>query len=276
MKVSKKAVQASFANAAASYDEAAAVQNEILERLLERLEILQGNQAPVLDLGSGTGLATRKLASKFGQSEYVALDLAEKMLAYAWNKWGQHHSVCADAESLPFINDVFGSVVSASTLQWCNNVGLAFSEVMRVLQPGGLFLFSSFGPNTLTEMKACFDRIDSNPHVNSFIDMHELGDMLAELGFSNVVMESETITMEYSDPMVLLRDLQATGATNHLQDRSRGLLGRQRLNRFLQEYQNFKSENGCYPATYEVIYGHGFASQTMTDRDNEWQSVKFF
>lgn len=276
MKVSKKDVQASFANAAASYDEAAAVQNEILERLLERLEILQANQAPVLDLGSGTGLASRKLASKFGQSGYVALDLAEKMLAYAGDKWGHHHCVCADAESLPFINDVFGSVVSASTLQWCNNIGLAFSEVLRVLQPGGLFLFSSFGPNTLTEMKACFDRIDSNPHVNSFTDMHELGDMLAELGFSNVVMECETITMEYPDPMLLLRDLQATGATNHLVNRSRGLFGRQRLNRFMQEYQNFKSENGCYPATYEVIYGHGFSPEAMSDHDKEWQSVKFF
>jgi malonyl-CoA O-methyltransferase len=276
MKVSKKDVQASFSGAAASYDQAAVVQNEILERLLERLDILHNGGMPLLDLGSGTGLAARRLAASADLQDYVAVDISEKMLAYAGNILGKYKCVCGDAESLPFADNSFATVISASTLQWCNDVGLAFSEVLRTLKTGGLFLFSTFGPDTLSEIKACFDNIDPNPHVNSFVDMHELGDLLAVVGFADIVMEREIITLEYRDPMQLLRDLQATGATNRIVDRSRGLLGKQRLNKFLQEYQRFQSANGLYPATYEVIYGHGFRPDTVNNPVQGWQPVKFF
>ena len=276
MKVSKKDVQASFSNAAASYDQAAVVQNEILERLLERLEVLDHSLTPLLDLGSGTGLAARRLAVNTGWQEHIAVDISEKMLAYARNKLGKYNCVCADAESLPFTENSFGTVVSASTLQWCNDVEQSFADVLRILKAGGLFLFSTFGPATLSEMKACFNRIDANPHVNTFIDMHVLGDLLAALGFHDIVMESEIITMEYPDPLHLLRDLQATGATNHNVDRSRGLFGKQRLHQFMREYQEYQSGNGRYPATYEVIYGHGFKRELAKDPVQGWQPVKFF
>ena len=276
MKVSKKDVQASFSSAVATYDQAAAVQNEILERLLERLGILQKDEAPLLDLGSGTGLAARRLVANTDWHNYIALDISEKMLAYAGNKLGAYNCVCGDAESLPFTDGSFGVVVSASTLQWCNHIGQVFSEVLRTLKTDGLFLFSTFGPGTLSEMKACFDNIDSNPHVNTFIDMHELGDLLAALGFADIVMESEIITMEYLDPMKILRDLQATGATNSIVERSKGLLGKQRLKQFFQEYERFQSDNGRYPATYEVIFGHGYKQEAVNRPVQGWQPVKFF
>ena len=55
--------------------------------------------------------------------------------------------------------------------------------------------------------------------MSSFIDMQTLGDGLLASGFESPVMESEIITVEYSDPMQLLKDLQNTGATNHLEQR---------------------------------------------------------
>ncbi|MEM7304573.1 MAG: malonyl-ACP O-methyltransferase BioC [Pseudomonadota bacterium] len=276
MQLSKKNVQASFSKAAETYDHAAVVQNEILQRLLERLEILHDQRAPILDLGSGTGLAARRLASRCDERQYFALDISEKMLTFARSKHDGQISVCGDAESLPFKENSFGTVFSASTLQWSNHVDQTFSEVWQVLKPDGLFLFSSFGPNTLSEMRECFETIDTRPHVNSFTDMHELGDLMVAGGFKDVVMESETITIEYSDPIDLLRDLQATGATNQLVDRARGLFGRQRMNQYFKEYQNFRNKNGKYPATYEVVYGHGMKQGVLNSRSEEWQPVKYF
>ena len=275
MKVSKKQVQTAFSNAANTYDEAAVVQNEILERLLERLEILHQGDARVLDLGSGTGLARSQIQTRYGQEQYFAIDIAEKMLAYANAKFGSQQSVCGDVESLPYKENSFDLIFSASTLQWCNQIEMAFQEALRILKQNGLFMFSSFGPDTLKELRECFNKIDPGPHVNTFVDIHDLGDALTAIGFSDVVMESEIITVEYTDPIQILRDLQATGATNHLVDRSKGLLGKQSLNQLFEEYQKLKLENDKYPATFEVIYGHGWKKQLLKDKTSEWQPVQF-
>ena len=275
MKVSKKKVQTAFSNAATSYNQAAVVQNEILQRLLERLESLHDTQATVLDLGSGTGLARSKLQTRYGQEQYFAIDIAEKMLRFTHKNFGAQRAVCGDVEYLPFKKNSFDLIFSASTLQWCNQVGLAFDEVLRVLKQDGLFLFSSFGPATLKELRTCFNNVDEYPHVNTFIDLHDLGDMLVSAGFTDVVMESEVITIEYSEPMQLLRDLQATGATNHLTDRSKGLFGKQTMSKVLDEYQSYKLQNGKYPASYEVIYGHGWKKEMANNLVEEWQPIQF-
>ncbi|MEM8844601.1 MAG: malonyl-ACP O-methyltransferase BioC [Pseudomonadota bacterium] len=276
MNFSKKSVQAAFSDAAISYNDAAVVQNEILIRLLERLKILYNSRANILDLGSGTGLARNELQECFGHEQYFAFDIAERMLAYAHAKFGVQHSVCGDIESLPFKKNSFDIIFSASTLQWCNQVDQAFHEAMRVLNNNGLFIFSSFGPGTLKELRQCFSDVDMHSHVNTFIDFHDLGDLLASAGFSGVVMESEVITVEYSDPMMLLRDLQATGATNHMVDRPKGLLGKQSINRVLEEYESFRLVNSKYPASYEVIFGHGWKKDRIASSAvDDWQPIQF-
>lgn len=278
MQVSRKKVQASFARATASYNEAAVVQNEILQRALAKLLALRPQNGKVLDLGSGTGLARAKLQELYGQDAYFAVDLVFAMLTYANQQFaGQlQHSVCGDAESLPYRAEAFDVFFSTSTLQWCNRLDLAFQEANRVLNTGGLLLFSTFGPDTLKELRASFAQVDENPHVKTFIDLHDIGDLLAAAGFSEVVMESETLTVEYSKTMQLLRDLQATGATNHLVDRSRGLLGKQQFHRVLKHYEQFKLKNGKFPASYEVIYGHGWKiAPSALESKEQWQPVTF-
>ncbi len=280
MNVSKKDVSSSFGKAAKSYNEAAVVQNEILQRLLSRLTLLQPTCENILDLGSGTGLARSSIQGMYGSDAYIALDLAYPMLKYAVDEDTNnkaHNCVCADFEMLPIKNNTIETIFSASSLQWCNDFQAAFQESFRALKIEGLFIFSTFGPDTLKEIKHCFSQIDNDPHVKVFTDMHDLGDILLSIGFTSPVMESEIITVEYSDPRQLFRDLKATGATNHLQDRSRGLMGKDRLNAVLEEYKKFQLSNGKYPASYEVIYGHGRKNppKATMDDSQEWKPIHF-
>ena len=280
MRVSKKHVCQAFGKAAKTYNEAAVVQSEILKRLLSRLSLLQPESEMLLDLGSGTGLARSAIQEMYGCSAYIALDMANPMLQYACredNKKLLYKAVCADMEILPFKNDVVETIFSASSLQWCNDIQATFQECLRVLKTEGLILYSTFGPDTLKEIQHCFRKVDDHQHVKTFIDMHDLGDILLSAGFASPVMESEIITVEYSDPWQLFRDLKATGATNHLQDRSRGLFGKERMQSVLEEYKKFQLPNGKYPASYEVIYGHGRKLTKLATHDDpqQWQPVRF-
>ncbi len=276
--INKQNVKTAFGNAVSTYDESAVVQGEILKRLLLKLKSLTVKVDALLDLGSGTGSAQTELQYLFGRDNYYSLDIALPMLQFA-KKNAQpelNTAVCGDAEALPYKADVFDLVFSASTLQWCNDIASVFADCLRTLRPQGLFIFSLFGPDTLQELRHSFARVDPHPRVKNFVDMHLLGDLLLQTGFSSPVMEAEKLTVEYRDPMQLLHDLKATGATNKLQSRSRGLLTRHQIDAMLNEYRKFELPNGTYPATYEVIYGHAWKIESAPARDrDEWQPITF-
>lgn len=280
MQISKQGVQKAFSRSANSYDDAAILQKEILTRLIDRLATLKANNViKALDVGSGTGLACQRLEKMYGSGSYFAYDFSSAMLELARNQYinVKQYAVCGDAEALPFKDNIFDVVFSASTLQWCNDVTKVFANCYSALNEEGLFIFSSFGPETLIELRECFAKIDRQPHVSSFLDMQTLGDGMLASGFFDPVVESEIITVEYSSPLQLLRDLKATGATNNLQNRSRGLMGKSHISLLLEEYENLRLDNGKYPATYQVVYCHGWKhSDNISNQSgaNGWQQIK--
>ncbi len=158
---------------------------------------------------------------------------------------------------LPFAPRRFDLVFSSLTVQWSSEEPRLFREVLRVLRPGGLFLFTSFGPDTLHELRSAWAAVDDRPHVNRFVDMHDIGDALVSAGFMDPVMDMELLTLEYGDVMTLMRDLKGIGAANAATQRAAGLTGKERLRNVLQAYEAFK-RNGRYPASYEVVYGATF------------------
>ena len=132
------------------------------------------------------------------------------------------------------------------------------AEAARVLPAGGLFLFSTFGPDTLKELRSAFRCAgDARAHVNEFVDMHDLGDGLVHAGFADPVMEMEMVTLEYADIGALARDLKAVGARNALVARPRGLYGRRRWQRVAAAYEGSRRD-GAIPASCEIIYGHAW------------------
>ena len=265
----KPAVRRSFGNAAKSYDGNAFLQREIANRLFERLDYIKLQPANVLDVGCGTGYATAKLRERYAEANIIGLDLAPQMLAAAraqaksasWLKrvTGRAPSMswlCGDTETLPLKTESIDFVISNLTLQWCDPEIVA-KEVSRVLKPNGLFMFTTFGPDTLKELRAAFRAIDDKPHVNKFVDMHDIGDILVNAGFADPVMDQEIITLTYTDLKPLLKELKGIGAHNVLKGRSTGLMGRDSWQRMVTAYEAFR-KNERLPATYEVVYGHAW------------------
>jgi malonyl-CoA O-methyltransferase len=261
----KRAVRRSFERAARSYDRNSVLQNEIGLRLLRHLDPIRIDPAMVVDLGCGTGAFFEPLRERFPKAAMVGLDLAYPMLELAARRvpWFERallrrrpRLVCGDAERLPFASASVPFVFSNLALQWTRPEAV-FAEAARVLSTGGLFLFSTFGPDTLKELRAAFAGVDGHAHVNNFIDMHDLGDALVHSGFADPVMEMEVITLEYSCVEKVARDLKAIGAHNSLPGRPRGLSGRGRWREVIARYEK-ERRAGVLPATYEVIYGHAW------------------
>ena len=263
----KKQLRLAFDRAAGSYDQAAVLQREISNRMQARLEYIKYHPDVILDAGSGTGYGTQQLARRYPQSRLIAVDLAQAMLMQArpnttwWQRMLplQQHTdyVCADIEQLPFANESVGLIWSNLALQWCNDLQHTFAEMYRILRTDGLLMFSTFGPDTLKELRQAFAHIDGYQHVNRFVDMHDIGDLLLNNRFSTPVMDMEYITLTYDDVISVMRDLKAIGAHNVTQGRRQGLMGKYQWRQAIDAYETLRRGDKL-PATFEVVYGHAW------------------
>ncbi|MGC8520309.1 MAG: malonyl-ACP O-methyltransferase BioC [Steroidobacteraceae bacterium] len=249
-------VRSAFDRAGASYEAAALLQSSVGEELLARLEPFAFTPAVVLDLGAGTGRLSALLKRRYRKARVIALDLAPGMLREAARHQRvlrRFQCVCADAGRMPLRAGSVDVVFSNLMLQWCDPPDAALAEVRRVLRPQGFFAFSTFGPDTLRELREAWDE-DGRTHVNRFLDMHDVGDALMRAGFAEPVLDVERMTVTYRDALSLMRDLQAIGARNITAGRARSLTGKGRLRRMEERYEAHRRD-GKLPATYEVIYG---------------------
>jgi malonyl-CoA O-methyltransferase len=261
MPIDKEQARLAFARAADSYDAMAVLQREIGTRMAERLEYVKLAPTRILDAGCGTGAETALLMKRYPKSRVVALDFAEPMLARTRQRggwWRKPLCLCGDLEALPLADASVELVWSNLALQWVNDLGGAFREALRVLRPGGLFMFTSFGPDTLKELRTAWAAVDGASHVSPFLDMHDVGDLLLRAQFADPVMDVEHLTLTYRDAGQLMRELKGIGARNATVGRPRGLTGKARLQSMLAAYEGFRRD-GLLPASYEVVYGHAWA-----------------
>lgn len=273
--IDKKLMRRAFNRAAAGYDAAAVLQREVCARMLERLEYIKLQPERILDAGSGTGWGTRRLAQRYPAAQMIALDIASGMLQTARGRSGwwqklfggtKQMQVCGDIEALPLAANSVEMVWSNLAVQWCNDLPATFVELHRVLKVDGLLMFSTFGPDTLKELRRAFHGVDQHNHLNRFTDMHDIGDMLVHGGFAEPVMDMEYLTLTYDDVRGVLQDLKTIGAHNATAGRSRGLTGKNAWARLMENYERLRS-NGKLPATFEVVYGHAWKPQPRTTRD---------
>ena len=269
-------IRSNFDRASGSYDDAALLQREVADRMLEQFEYTRITPERILDVGTGTGYCARGLRDRFGKSTIIALDLAQGMLSEARaqadeRRWGVRnllsrrpgdHFLCADTEQIPLPEQSVELIFSNFTLQWCQNLQAVFEEFRRVLRPGGLLTFSTLGTDTLTELRQSWAAVDDRVHVNRFADLHDIGDLLLHTGFLEPVTSVDRFNLTYPDVMALMRDLKGLGATNTNAGRLRGLTGREAISRMEQFYrQQFGGGEGRIPATWEVLYGHAWVPE---------------
>ncbi|TDY04083.1 malonyl-ACP O-methyltransferase BioC [Thiohalophilus thiocyanatoxydans] len=277
--IDKRLARGAFDRAAGSYDQAAVLQREVADRILERLDYIKHVPQRLLDVGCGTGYTLQPLARRYPGSEIWALDVSLNMLDQArrkptlWQKFrGRFRYVAGDAEQLPLADASVDMIFSSLAVQWCVDLDRTFAEMRRVLKPDGLLMFSTFGPDTLRELRHCFESVDDYSHTNQFIDMHDIGDALLRNGFGDPVMDMEMLTVTYDDVLSIMRDLKQIGAHNVTQGRARGLTGKRRMQAVSEAYEQFRQEQRL-PVSYEVLYGHAWAMESAGEGCAVPQSV---
>ncbi|MBN8885420.1 MAG: malonyl-ACP O-methyltransferase BioC [Rudaea sp.] len=252
-------VRRAFGRAASSYEANAVLQREVEQRLLERLDYVEAAPARVLDLGCGPGHAAQAMRTRWKGAQVIALDAALPMLNRIKPAWLRPLArVNADARALPFADASIDVIYSNLCVQWIDDLPALFDEFRRVLRPGGYLALSTFGPDTLHELRAAWAQTDRSPHVSQFADIARVGDALMYGGFRDPVLDAEHFTLTYKEAPTLMRELKAIGATNADPARARGLTGRAHYRRAIEAYEAFRAD-GLLPATYEVIYAHAWA-----------------
>ena len=270
-----------FDRAAPTYADAAVVQREVGNRLLERFDIMRIAPWVVLDVGAGPGTHTAALAERFPDARVLAIDQSPAMVARAvplapkqgWfarltasggktrhTNQGKTRGLVADMNALPLPRDHADVLWSNFALQWANDLPALFAEWNRVLKVGGVMMFTAPGPDTLIELRRAISRDETvaDRYVQKFTDLHDIGDMLVHAGFADPVMDMEVITLEYATTEALWRDVKAQGANNAMQSRSRGLMTPRKLRAIEVALDTGRRDGGPIRISVEVIYGHAW------------------
>jgi malonyl-CoA O-methyltransferase len=268
-------VRRAFSRASTSYTSAAKLQVEVEGRLLESLDYYaEGREGDaktptlVVDIGCGPGHASRAMQQRWPKAQVLALDLAMPMLR-------QHDAdaslftralprplarlltrsparLCADARALPLADHSVDLLFSNLCLQWVDDLPSVFAGFRRVLKPGGMLVVSTFGPDTLYELRVAFAEADAIPHVSPFASIAQFGDALIASGFRNPVLDRDDLVTRYDDLPALMRELRAIGATNALHARRHTLTGKSRFANAANAYETFRDDDRL-PATWEII-----------------------
>ncbi len=257
------ATRRGFARAAARYADRARLQTEVANRLMERLDGLRFEPEVVVDVGSGPGIQARALAERYRGTRVIAIDWALPMLEHAaarsgrWRK--RFERVAADAHALPLAESSVDLLYSNLMLHWCEDLPALLNAFRRALKPGGLMLVSTFGPDTLSELRQSWQQIGERARVSPFADVQTIGDSMLRAGFAEPVLDTDWITTTYRRPRDLLHELKAVGETFAGPGRSRGLTPPSRIEALLEAYAGFRLDSGLYPATWEVVYASAWA-----------------
>jgi malonyl-CoA O-methyltransferase len=256
MSIDSQSVARNFGSASTTYEAAASLQSQVRAELLSRLEVMSTPPAAAVDLGAGTGLGALAIKRRFRNAHVTAVDIAAPMLEQGRRYsrfWRPIHFMVADARHLPFATASLDLVFTNLMLQWIDPLDAALQEIHRVLRPGGLLLASSFGPQTLQELRVAWQVADSSPHVHDFVDMHDFGSALQRAGFAEPVLDVDRHLRHFADVDALLHELKALGARNASPQRRRGLTGRATLAHMRAAYETQRTRQGI-PSTWQVVY----------------------
>lgn len=231
-----------------------------MHALLDRLAPVVLSPALILDIGAGTGIGSRALAKHYRKSRVVSLDLSADMLTLAkGNKpfFSKLSELRADANQLPISDGCVDLVFANLLLPWIDDLPICLAEISRILKKGGVFAFATLGPDSLNELRHAWATVDSDVHVRSFADMHDVGDALLQNGLADPVLDVDYLTVTYQDTTSMYRDLNACGARNCLRLRRKSLTSRARFTQMENAIVKDPASDR-FKITFELVYGHAW------------------
>ena len=264
-----KHIRQRFERIADQFDNADFVHKKTRNGLIDRLGPVLVNASTILDLGSATGSANDELRRRFKRANIISLDISHNMLCKARGKrsWFSKAAYAqADAMALPFKNSCFDLVFANMLLPWLNDPQVVFKEITRVLRKGGVFAFTTLGPDSFREIARSWNEIDSKTHVNQFIDMHNLGDGLVNSGLKDPVVDVDRLLISYKNSETMINDLKNSGSGNMLENRNKKMTGKESFKKMIKTLAN--PDTGEIKLSLELIYGHCWGFGEKIDLKN--------
>lgn len=248
---------------------------EMARRMGERLEMLRIEPRQILDAGCGLGADRPLLSHRYPEAQWLGVDSSQAMLMAGrradlassgffrrllnQGRGARSMRVGADLNALPVCSQSIDFIWSNAALHWLDDLPETFQEFNRVLRVGGLLMFSLFGPDTLKELRQATQMVASAMRIDrtqSFVDMHDVGDMLVNSGFSDPVMDMETLTLTYTDPWQALRELKKMGSSVATYFVPSGLTHKGFWDRVIAQWP--RNSDGLYTLTFELVQGHAW------------------
>jgi malonyl-CoA O-methyltransferase len=268
-----KTVRRHLKRAHRTFNQTAVLRREVAKRLEERLDFMKIAPRTILNIGARLGYLAGLLQQRFASATLITLEqVADLLTDQIYFKDIVHKPIASGYQQLPFQDHSIDLIVSNLALHYSDNMTQCMAEFYRVLKPNGLLLFSTVGPDTLKELRDSFTTVDDQAHVYSFIDMHDLGDVLLQQGFVDPVMDAQMISMRYLTVKDLLHDLHGVGAQNALVNRQQGLMGKNKWQQMLAHYDTLRIE-GLIPASFEIVYGSAWMPEKILRAANSHNEV---
>lgn len=227
----------------------------VAEDFAERLAIVRREFPTAADIGAHHGLLARTLSRTPGLTAMTSLEPNAALLAQC-----PLPRESANLETLPFEPGSLDIALSALSLQWINDLPGTLVQICRALKPDGLFLGALLGGETLTELRQSWLIAETeltggaSPRVAPFADTRDVGSLVQRAGFALPVVDSDTVHVTYADPIALMREIKAMGASNMLTERRRQPVTRRLLLRAAEIYaERFSEPTGRVRATFEIL-----------------------
>lgn len=256
-----------FDRIAARFADADYVHRKAFDGIVERLSPVILDPRTILDLGSAHGTGSRRLARLYRGARIISLDASAKMLAECRRRRSMFSRIreCqADAMQIPLQTGSIDLVVANLLLPWIDDLPACLAGIGRVLKNGGVFAFATLGPDSFAELRQAWQRVDAEPHVRDFPDMHDVGDALLRSGLRDPVLDAESLHVTFPDSAALLRDLSDAGAGNCLVGRRPTLTGKMRFRQLRRELAKAAADDRL-SLRLELVYGHAWgAGQSAT------------
>ncbi len=233
------------------YERYAALEQEVCNRLLDRITFARREPEVVVDLGCGTDTGAAALKKAFRKAQVVGLDLSAGMLAQARRKSRLTRPirlVNAGMDALPLAGRSADLVFSNLAVPWLDGIERLLGEVRRVLKPGGMFLFSMYGAGSLEQLRG---HLALEP---LFPDLLQVGDALTAAGFMEPVIDVDLITLHYPSLEALADELEGTGTALLVENWARL---RDEADELAAGWPTME-DGKRYPLGFEIVYGVAF------------------
>ena len=280
-RIRRDRVRRTFDRVAAAFATNDFLYREMARRMDERLDMVRIAPTRILDAGCGLGADRLRLGQRYPGATWVGLDLSEGMLyhgraseqatqsflqrLFPAGRRAPNSRLAASMDALPLATHSVDLTWSNAALFWLDDLPAALKEFNRVLSVGGLLMFSTFGPDTLKQLRDAIRLAGGIARVHDFTDMHDVGDMLVHAGFSDPVMDMETLTLTYADPWQALQELKQAGAVSARHAAVAGLTSKAFWARVFERWP--RDTEGRFPLTFELIQGHAWKAPPRQHED---------